>query len=503
MSDAFPTLSRAQSFVGRKVNNYNVVSLLGVGGMGAVYVAEHPFIDRKVAIKVLKREHTEDESLIRRFFNEAKAASAIRHPHIVEIFDMGELDDGIPYIVMELLAGESLRALIEREKQLDVSTAIRITHQTAAALTAAHAKGIIHRDLKPDNLHMVAAESGRGEHVKVLDFGIAKLRPEMAGSNGGTNTGAVMGTPPYMSPEQCLGINADIDSRTDIYALGVILFQMLCGRTPFVGTGMGEILVAHVTKQPPLPSAFNAKVPPDVEGIILKALSKRREDRFATMSELQTALMAVTAQENAPLKTMTLPEADRTSAAVATPPETPAPRSVRPTTPLPAATKQGGNDLHAKMQTDLGQVPRNAGSSSKHVVLLLAVVVFGGVVAFLWMGRRGGEARVTAPVPVVTPGPVLAPPREALPVPVEVAPTPPTQPMVQDAHPVPAPVARRKSKVHRDRMGAQVDGTPAPAIHSPQTTKLRGAPVNVVAPGPAPPPVPPKPKKKIIPSLEF
>jgi len=482
MSDATPKVnSRAQTLIGRKINNYNVVSLLGMGGMGAVYVAEHPFIDRKVAIKVLKREHTEDDSLIRRFFNEAKAASAIKHPHIVEIFDMGELDDGIPYIVMELLAGENLGSLIEREKQLEVATAIRITHQTAAALTAAHGKGIVHRDLKPDNLHMVAVESGQQEHVKVLDFGIAKLRPDMAGSNGSTNAGAVMGTPPYMSPEQCLGINADIDSRTDIYALGVILFEMLCGRPPFVGSGMGEIMVAHVTQPPPLPSTFNAKVPPHIEGIILKALAKKREERFATMAEFQAALMAPAPEYVEPPKTMMLPDVPASvSAAAATRVAAPAPRAVRPTTPLRAVTTQAGRDLRAELQNDFDTVP--AGASGKKIGLVVGAVVVLGLVAFLL--TRGGQPAEPLPEKIA-PVQKVVPVPEPLPVPPVVV-APPVQAVEKVADPT--PVVTPKPIRHRERAKPPVEVAPA--------KPLPEAP-------PPPIPAPQKPKKKVIPSLEF
>ena len=202
--------------IGKHINNYEVVSLLGEGGMGTVYLALHPIMGRKAAIKVLKPELARDQSLVTRFFNEARAANAIRHPNIIDIIDVGMLpDDNVPYMLMEFLEGESLSTRLERIRPLDVNAAVEIACQTASALAAAHSKGIVHRDLKPDNLFLVPDEMvGTGERVKVLDFGIAKLRDDMRGSSMKTRTGAIMGTAAYMSPEQCQGLIEKIDLRT-------------------------------------------------------------------------------------------------------------------------------------------------------------------------------------------------------------------------------------------------------------------------------------------------
>ncbi|HEY5090378.1 MAG TPA: serine/threonine-protein kinase, partial [Polyangia bacterium] len=277
--------------IGERVNNYQVVSLLGEGGMGAVYLAEHPFMGRKAAIKVLRRELAEDEGLVERFMNEARAANAIHHPNIIDIIDVGQLPSGIPYLMMEFLDGESLAKRIEREKRLAVSAAVDIATQTASALYAAHGKGIVHRDLKPDNLYLVSDEARRfGQRVTVLDFGIAKLRGELSGSGAKTQSGSVMGTPPYMSPEQCRGITDEIDHRTDVYALGIILYEMLTGAPPFMSEGWGEVVLMHVTKAPPPPRTRNPEITPEVEAVILKALAKTPADRWASMAELGMAL---------------------------------------------------------------------------------------------------------------------------------------------------------------------------------------------------------------------
>ena len=277
--------------IGERVNNYQVLSLLGEGGMGAVYLAEHPFMGRKAAIKVLRRELAEDKGLVERFMNEARAANAIHHPNIIDIIDVGQLPSGVPYLMMEFLDGESLAKRIEREKHLTISAAVDIATQTASALYAAHGKGIVHRDLKPDNLYLVPDEGRQlGQRVTVLDFGIAKLRGELSGSGAKTQSGSVMGTPPYMSPEQCRGITDEIDHRTDVYALGIILYEMLTGTPPFMSEGWGEVVLMHVTKPPPPPRTRNPEISPELEGVILKALAKVPSDRWDSMADLGTAL---------------------------------------------------------------------------------------------------------------------------------------------------------------------------------------------------------------------
>jgi serine/threonine protein kinase len=260
-----------------------------------VYLALHPIMGRKAAIKVLKPELARDESLVTRFFNEARAANAIRHPNIIDIIDVGLLpDDNVPYMLMEFLEGESLATRLERSRILEVGTAVEIASQTASALAAAHSKGIVHRDLKPDNLFLVPDEMvTNGERVKVLDFGIAKLRDDMRGSSMKTRTGAIMGTASYMSPEQCQGLIEKLDHRTDVYALGIILYEMLCGGPPFISEGFGDIIIMHVMKEPEPPQNKNPAVPDAVSEAILRALAKNPDDRFQSMIDFQTALRGI------------------------------------------------------------------------------------------------------------------------------------------------------------------------------------------------------------------
>jgi serine/threonine-protein kinase len=276
--------------IGQLFGNYRALALLGEGGMGAVYLAEHPEIGRKVAVKVLRAELGKDPQLLVRFLNEARAANAIRHPNIIEILDSGSNADGVPYLVMELLEGESLAGRLRRLGRLPVEGALAVAHQTASALGAAHAKGIVHRDLKPDNLFVVPEPMDPGrERVKVLDFGIAKLQRTDKGDSVRTRTGTLMGTPVYMSPEQCLGTK-ELDHRSDVYALGVILFEMLCGRPPFVSEGFGELVNMHLNVPPAPPRSLRPELSEPLEALVLRMLAKKPEERPQSMAAVMSAL---------------------------------------------------------------------------------------------------------------------------------------------------------------------------------------------------------------------
>jgi eukaryotic-like serine/threonine-protein kinase len=276
--------------IGETFGNYRVTEVIGEGGMGVVYLAEHPGIGRRAALKVLRTGLTDNPELTRRFFNEARAANAIRHPGIVEVFDCGTMPSGVSYIVMELLEGENLSARLRHVGRLRHPDARRIAAQMASALAAAHAAGIVHRDLKPDNLFLVPDERDNAlEMVKVLDFGIAKLGQDAHHNSVRTRTGSVMGTPAYMSPEQCRGTR-EIDHRSDIYSLGVILFEMLCGRPPFVSEGFGEMVHLHISQPPPAPRTIEPTVPEDLERLILWCLAKEPDERVQTMADVHAAL---------------------------------------------------------------------------------------------------------------------------------------------------------------------------------------------------------------------
>jgi tRNA A-37 threonylcarbamoyl transferase component Bud32 len=273
--------------VGQSLGNYRVVRKLGSGGMGAVYLAEHPLIGKKVALKVIHRELAENQEVVTRFFNEARAVNKIGNEHIVDITDFGRSPSGEHFFVMELLAGKSLADVLREEGRLALGRALRIAAQIADALAAAHAAGIVHRDLKPDNVFLVPRH-GDPDFVKILDFGLAKLQD--GGGARITKAGVVLGTPQYMSPEQCES-RPTIDARSDVYALGVLLYQMLSGAVPFDGSTMGEILVKHVGREPPPLEG----VPAAASRIVMRCLAKAPDDRFPSMIELREALRGVDA----------------------------------------------------------------------------------------------------------------------------------------------------------------------------------------------------------------
>ena len=276
--------------IGEILGSYRIVRELGQGSMGAVYVAEHTILQRLAAVKVLLPMFSTDEVMVQRFFNEARALTAIQHPGIVQVFDFGSKADGSAYLIMEFLEGEPLADRLLRLGRLSLPEALRIARHCARALAAAHATGVIHRDLKPDNVLLVSdGEVDGGERAKLLDFGIAKLSDEKRFGLSQTHTGSVLGTPLYMAPEQCRSAS-DVDHRTDIYALGCVLFHMLCGRPPFVGDGIGDTIAGHMFEPPPPMQDLHPELPPMVEAVVQRALAKDPEDRYATMTELATAL---------------------------------------------------------------------------------------------------------------------------------------------------------------------------------------------------------------------
>jgi serine/threonine-protein kinase len=270
---------------GSVIGQYRVTRKLGEGGMGAVYAGEHALLGRKAAIKMLLPTLSQNQEIVQRFFNEARAATAIADPGIVQIFDFGYHTDGSAYIVMEYLEGEPLDSRLKRLGRLNPLDALRIMRQASSSLAAAHARGIIHRDLKPENIFLVPdREVAGGERPKLLDFGIAKLTND-AESKVKTHTAAIMGTPMYMSPEQCRGAGA-VDARSDVYALGCVLFHLIVGRTPFDGEGVGEIIASHLREPPPVPSQLVPGLPPELDQLILRCLAKHPDQRFQSANEL-------------------------------------------------------------------------------------------------------------------------------------------------------------------------------------------------------------------------
>lgn len=286
---AAPTLE--DDLIGVTLNErYEVTGKLGQGGMGAVYEAKHTLIGKRVAVKVLLEKHAEKDQIVARLKQEAKLASSIGHDNIVDITDFGTTLQGRTFVVMEYLEGQSLGALISKHGRLEGNRVVAICAQIASALAAAHEKGIVHRDIKPENIFLVSR--GDKDFVKVVDFGISKSMEAEDEDVRLTQTGMVLGTPLYMSPEQARG-DDDLDHRIDIYALGVILYESVTGEVPFQGKNYLNILTQVISDEPRNPSEIVPDVDRDLESVILKAMAKDREQRYQSMDEIAADLAAL------------------------------------------------------------------------------------------------------------------------------------------------------------------------------------------------------------------
>src|SRR5437762_7422512 len=277
--------------VGRTLDDkYHLEARLGIGGMGTVYRARHVLIDRPVAVKVLNQRFVEDEAARTRFRREARAAGRLQHTNAVTVTDFGQTADGLVYIVMELLEGRSLREVITTDAPLDAARTVSLMLQISSAVAAAHEAGIIHRDLKPGNIFIVQRRH-LPPAVKVLDFGIAKLATDGADeaeAHALTQTGVMIGTPRYMSPEQCDG--ARLTPAADVYSLGIILYELLTGTTPFNGPTPLSVALQHSSKEPPRPSELRPGIPVALEAVVMHALAKSPAERPANAGAFRREL---------------------------------------------------------------------------------------------------------------------------------------------------------------------------------------------------------------------
>jgi serine/threonine protein kinase len=265
-----------------------VVRLLGMGGMGAVYEVEHQLTKHRRALKLLHPEMLAHPVVVARFLREASAAGRIGNPHVVETFDAGTLESGEPYLVMELLQGKTLAAKLDKHRRLKLGEIVDVIGQACGGVAAAHAAGIVHRDLKPDNMFLV--ERDGKPFVKILDFGISKFDKELTGTHGDTKEGTALGTPYYMSPEQVSG-DKELDARTDIYALGVILYECASGRRPFVADALPKLSVLiHEGNAEPL-DALRPDLPAGFVEVVKRAMAKDPDERFPSVRELAAALV--------------------------------------------------------------------------------------------------------------------------------------------------------------------------------------------------------------------
>ena len=431
--------------LGTTIGAYRVATLLGIGGMGRVYKGVHPMIGSRVAIKVLSRECTDRQDLVERFFAEAKAVNLIRHENIVNVLDQARLPDGRPYIIMEYLDGAPLAAILEHSQAhqipLPLGGIARLAVEVLDALQATHAKGIVHRDLKPDNIYV--APSGR---PKVLDFGIAKLTDP--GANSSTRTGSLLGTPHYMSPEQASG--RAVDHRADLYAIGVILFECVTGRKLFVADSLFDLLRKHVEEPAPSPRLFRPDLDPGFESLILCALAKHPDQRFATAQAMSLAVQHATAQ--LPPESWTPITASGTHRGIPSwNQQAPATWSSRvqrvdpgqPPRGLPRPSEQPlqlGNSTTVSASSGQVQKQPPATKSSRGLWLALAgVAVVGGIVAVV-VTQRGAKDTVTEQVAANdTPSPP----------PVEVKPSKPVEP--------PPPAKKETKPIDADLDGGEIE----------------------------------------------
>ena len=416
-------------------NRYLIEKKLGEGGMGVVFLAKHTIIEKAVAIKVLKREVARDHSVVKRFVQEAKAASRIGHPNIVDVTDFGTTPDGMTYSVMEFVDGQTLSQVIKAAAPMDLSRALPVIAQLAKALGAAHDKGIVHRDLKPENVFLIDRD-GRPDFVKVVDFGIAKIMPlEDQGPAAGprlTRAGTVFGTPEYMAPEQAAG-RSDTDRRVDIYALGTILYEMIVGKVPHKGPTMVRTLAMQMLDpiEPPSKTRPELDISQAFEDVLMKALAKNRDERYDTMEVFLADLEKVSAvplaiplsPKSAPINVGRLGASDRTmiegGALPSTLPELPpganAEKLAAEARPDQAVTNVVPKRKRASSSIDPAFIdgapafehvfdnpPIDRDQSSKWpIVVTVLILLAGGAYGAYWLSQRGDDKRANSSDPVV------------------------------------------------------------------------------------------------------
>ncbi len=416
---------------GQQVGEYVVEKKIGEGGFGTVFKADHPLIGKQVAIKVLSRQYSAQAEMVSRFVSEARAVNQIRHRNIIDIFSFGQLDDGRAYYIMEFLDGLPLDEFLDQRGRLTMGEAIPILRAVARALDAAHAKGIAHRDLKPENIFLGRDDDG-SLFPKLLDFGIAKLLHGDNPTKHKTRTGAPIGTPYYMSPEQCRG--REVDHRTDIYAFGVMTYRMLTGVLPFDGEDYMEILMAQIQKQAAPPSTYVSDLPPSVDEGIAWMLRKDPAERPPNLVTAVRALEDAAAQAGIPVPAGPEPSgvyAASTGSVVS---------QLTPSrvTPLPRDSSLGTAPTMASDELTAEGAPIDERPNKVLLIggsLLGAVAV--GTVVFLLLHKSKVETSAgnTQPTPaVVAPQPPAPPPPQPAVVPPDAAPAEPPAPELVTIH---------------------------------------------------------------------
>jgi serine/threonine protein kinase len=444
----------SDGIIGETAGNYRILSKISDGGMGSVYRAEHVMIGRPVAIKVLLPELTANREIVNRFFIEAKATTAIKHPGIVEVFDFGYLASGQAYIVMELLEGMTLARRAKTLGTMNEGEAAALLRSVCGALAAAHDKGIVHRDLKPDNIFLVPDLESGGDRPKLLDFGIAKLT-DLGSASAQTKTGAVMGTPTYMSPEQCRG-SGEVDHRADLYSLGCIYYQLLTGRPPFARKGAGEVIGMHLYMQPEPPSQHHPGISPDTDALVMMLLAKDPAQRPQSARDLATMLQQlahahgwITTSSPPSLRSQALTPAQPIAYRISAPGLGPSPTPSFTPAPLLASPNQP-TTLSGAASQSVVRAPRS------RVGLGIAIGLVGvAAIVAVAVGVSGSTSTTThapAIAPAIAPPPAAAlvtpPPAPVVAPPAPVIVTPPPEPVpAKVAKPAPKPVKKPKPEV--------------------------------------------------------
>jgi serine/threonine protein kinase len=452
-------------------DRYRIVKRIGVGGMGVVYEGMHLLIQRRVAIKMLHAEYTRNREILARFRREAIAATTIRHPHIVEVLDMGNAPDGAAYMVLEFLDGRDWAEDIEKGGAQPLGKTVRILRQVCEGLQAAHDKNIVHRDLKPENVYL-SRHGSNDDFVKIVDFGISKMLDDAEAQPSGkaqqalTKTGAAMGTPYAMAPEQMMG-QKDVDHRADLWAIGVILFRALTASYPFDADTFPLLAVSVLTGDPQPLSKFRTDLPPEVQAIVSRSLEKDRANRYQSAKEIRDALapfesfdtapapvqaasafvMAATMTPATPMVGIAPPRIDPPGPAPVTtighrvtPPET---ASTPP--PEPKAASLPPTSPHTPTGSMAAAPPERAGSSVWTGAMLAVVLIAlggGGTVMAIRMLDHGDPPPTIAATDVAPPPTVAAPPPATTPVPtvrLQITTVPSSAELLFDGSPIPNP----------------------------------------------------------------